>query len=131
MTRLLLSSLVCSLFTSTAFAVPIETQEYDGQWTATIQGAEADARVGRVVIANFAGTWTEVGRNGSKSRACISKKPFPITVQESTKDEFEFTVWSATLQASCPNLAVSLKPVDAKTLEGSTAQGDAIRLTRR
>lgn len=132
MTRMILSSLLCCLFTSTAFAQPIQTDEYEGKWTAVIRKGQADERVGRLVVKNYAGTWLEVGTKGAKSNPCMSKKAFPITVQESTKEEFEFTVWSASvLPSSCPDLGMSLKPIDAKTLEGTTAQGDPIRLTRR
>lgn len=127
----LLASLACIACAAPTLAQPADTQEYDGKWTATIVGGPAGNRVGRVAIANFAGTWTEVGKKNSSNGGCIGKKPFQITVQESTTDEFEFTVWSAMVSSACPDLSITLKPVDAKTLVGTTGQGDAIKLVRR
>jgi hypothetical protein len=51
-------------------------------------------------------------------------------VHHSNTAEFEFTAWGSTIAATCPDIAVSLKPLDARTLEGTTGAGVRITMTR-
>ena len=113
-----------------AAAAPVDdTLENDGTWRARIDGDARTARQGRVVISNWEGHWQEIGarRTGDP---CRGAKPFPITVQKSTKREVEFTVWAASVRANCPDFGVTLRVVDERTLAGTTSDGRDIRLTR-
>ena len=113
-----------------AAAAPVDdTLENDGTWRARIDGDARTARQGRVVISNWEGHWREIGarRTGDP---CRGAKPFPITVQKSTKRDVEFTVWAASVRANCPDFAVTLRVVDERTLAGTTSDGREIRLTR-
>jgi len=117
------------LCTTPAAAALEDTLENDGMWRARIDGDARTARQGRVVISNWEGHWQEIGprRTGD---SCRGAKPFPITVQKSTKREVELTVWAASVRANCPDFAVTLRAVDERTLAGTTSDGREIRLTR-
>jgi len=112
-----------------AAAAVDDTLENDGTWRARIDGDSRTARQGRVVISNWEGHWQEIGprRTGD---LCRGAKPFPITVQKSTKREVEVTVWAASVRANCPDFALTLRVVDEHTLAGTTSDGREIRLTR-
>jgi hypothetical protein len=111
-------------------AAPVEdTLDNDGTWRARVDGDSRTARQGRVVISNWEGHWQEIGsrRTGDP---CRGAKPFPITVQKSTKREVELTVWAASVRANCTDFALTLRVVDERTLVGTTSDGRGIRLTR-
>lgn len=111
-------------------AAPIDdTLENDGTWRAKIDGDARTARQGRVVISNFGGHWQEIGPRRAGD-PCRGAKPFPITVQRSNYREVEFTVWAAMVATGCPNLGLTLRVVDERTLAGTTDDGREIRLTR-
>lgn len=129
--KLLVSVLAAGLFGSSAWAQKVDTTEYDGRWIAHVQGDPVGARSAQVTIVDYAGTWLEPGGRNQKRHACQSKKPFPITVQQSNKEEVEFMVWAAMVLPACADFSVLLKPVDEKTLEGTAADGLTIRMTRR
>ena len=100
----------------------------DGKWNARIDGDAKTARQGRVVIADFAGEWREIGPRRAGD-PCRGTKPFPITVQRSNDNEVEFTAWAAQV-SKCPDFALTLKMVDESTLVGTTEDGREVRLTR-
>lgn len=108
-----------------------DTDAYDGRWNVSMQPGGGRPFVATLTLANFGGTWQDGGTGGvAKDKACKGKK-FPITVQASVSTRLEFTVWGTAVSPGCPNVGMTLKPVDAKTLEGSTASGEPVRLTRR
>jgi hypothetical protein len=128
--RVFMGGVFCAAVTSAAVAAPLDdTLENDGTWRARIGGDAPTARQGRVVISNWGGHWQEIGprRNGEP---CRGAKPFPITVQKSTKREVELTVWASSVRANCPDFALTLRVVDEGTLAGTTSDGGEIRLTR-
>ena len=45
-------------------------------------------------------------------------------------EEFEFTAWGSSISPKCPDISFSVKPVDAKTLAGTTGTGDKVTMTR-
>ena len=100
----------------------------DGKWSARIDGDTKTARQGRLVISDFAGEWREIGPRRAGD-LCRGTKPFPITVQRSNDKEVEFSVWAEQV-SKCPDFALTLKVVDERTLEGTTSDGRAVRLTR-
>ena len=100
----------------------------DGKWNARIDGDAKTARQGRVVIADFAGEWREMGPRRAGD-PCRGTKPFPITVQSSTDKAMEFSVWAEQV-SKCPDFALTLKKVDESTLVGTTEDGREVRLTR-
>jgi hypothetical protein len=116
------------IFCANLAAAADSTLDNDGTWSARIDGDARTARQGRVVISNFEGRWQELGprRTGDP---CRGTKPFPITVQKSTKQELEFSVWAAQ-SSKCPDFAFTLKVVDERTLVGTTEDGREVRLTR-
>jgi hypothetical protein len=115
--------------------------EHDGTWNVRIDGGARNARVARVVISDFGGRWQELGAKRA-SDPCRSSKPFPITVQESTAEGIEFTVWSEMVTKACPDFALALKMVDERTFVGTVnavderkaatmiSDGHEVRLTR-
>lgn len=129
--ELLLSVMALALCSSAAWAQRTDTSEFDGRWTAVVQGDQVGARTAQVTIGDYAGTWLETGGRNQKKHACQSRKPFPITVQQSNKEEVEFMVWAAMVLPACADFSVRMKPVDEKTLEGTVADGLVIRMTRR
>jgi hypothetical protein len=120
----------CAAMAAAGVAAPFdETLENDGTWQARIDGDADSSRRGRVVISNWEGHWQELGPR-RRGDACRGAKPFPITVQKSTKREVEFTVWASLIRANCPDFALTLRVVDERTLAGTTPEGRGIRLTR-
>ena len=107
----------------------LDSDVNDGKWNAHIDGDAKTAREGRVVISDFAGEWREMGPRRAGD-PCRGAKPFPITVQKSTKRDVEFTVWASLVRANCPDFALTLRVVDERTLAGTTSDGREIRLTR-
>jgi hypothetical protein len=105
-----------------------DSEVNDGKWNAHIDGDAKTAREGRVVIADFAGEWRELGPRRAGD-PCRGTKPFPITVQRSNDNQVEFTAWAESV-SKCPNFALALKKVDESTLVGTTDDGREVRLTR-
>ena len=116
-------ALVGGLVYAIAAAAQQDTVEYDGTWNVRIDGDGRTARQARVVIGDFEGRWQELGPKRAGD-PCRGSKPFPITVQESTAEQFEFTVWSETVTKACPDFAVVLKVVDERTLVGTLKAAD-------
>ena len=113
----------------------VVTAIYDGTWTATFDRSVGPTGTARFVLADFAGTWQDVGPAGRLKGSVCGGKPMAVTVQMSQKDEFAFTVFGISISAECPNLTVYVKPVDANTLEGTVeskqfAGEQKIRLVR-
>lgn len=133
----LAGALVCA----TAAAESQDTVEHDGTWNVRIDGDARTARQARVVIDDFEGRWQELGPKRAGD-PCRGSKPFPITVQETTAEGIEFTVWSEMVNKACPDFALVLKVVDERTLVGTlkaaderkagsvTSNGREVRLTR-
>ncbi len=126
---------VNAAFCSAATAQELDTPRYDGKWTLRLLEEGAGKRLAaNVDIAEFAGTWMDIGGlTMTKSKACLGKR-FPITVQASLSTQLAFTAWGSAVAPACPDLTVELRPLDAKTLEGTVrAQGRerTVRLARR
>ncbi|MET0322350.1 MAG: hypothetical protein ABW069_16645 [Duganella sp.] len=114
-----------------AHAQETDTDLYDGRWNVTMKAADGSAAAASLVVANFGGTWQDQPRKGAKVNKACSGKKFPITVQRSLPERMEFTVWGSSVAPACPDLTVLLKPVDAKTLEGTVNESTTIRIVKR
>ena len=125
--------LICALVVSTAFAQQgqePDTDAYQGRWLVRMQGSSPKSPpVARLVVKGYGGTWYDLARN-SKSSPCNGKQS-PVTVQASTRLGFEFSVWGSSLTPACPDISVTVKSVTADTLDGATADGKPIRMTRK
>jgi len=95
------------------------TAIYDGTWTATFDRSVGPTGTAKFVLADFAGTWQDVGATAPLKGSVCGGKPMAVTVQMSQKEEFAFTVFGISISPECPNLTVYVKPVDANTLEGT------------
>ena len=71
------------------------------------------------VLKDFAGTWQDVGPANRLTGSVCGGKPMPVTVQLSQKEGFAFTAFGISVSPQCPNLEVYVKPVDAKTMQGT------------
>ncbi len=98
---------------------------YNGTWSVQLDAQ----RSATVTLQDWDGTWKERATARSENPACRGKS-FPITIQHSTSSVLEFTAWRATVAPACPNVGLSVKPVDPRTLEGTTDAGIKVRLTR-
>lgn len=124
-------AVLLALGNQVGLAQEMDTDLYDGKWTAQVQVGAGQFRSARLQIANFAGTWLDLpGKNHKPAKACSGKK-FPITVQRSVSTAMEFTVWGSSVSPACPDLSLDLKPIDAKTLEGQIGADVKVKLTRR
>jgi hypothetical protein len=114
---------------ATSFGQHAHTQEdsplYEGTWSVQLEGA----RRARFVLRDWNGTWRESGATKTMDAVCRGKT-YPVTVQHSNPDEFEFTVWRSTTSAKCPDSTFVMKPVDDRSLAGSS-QLDAKVTMRR
>jgi hypothetical protein len=126
MRRALIALVLCSL----AFAAHTKEEEnvllYEGHWT--LRGA--DGQAARLLISQWDGRWQETGSKRTVTDAACRGKPFPVTVHHSNATEFEFTAWGSAVAPACPDIRYSMKPVDAKTLEGTTEAGAKVRMSR-
>lgn len=131
MKKLLLSSMAC-LWVSAALAQQeADTNEFNGKWNVSIQPGGGRPFAATLTLENFGGTWQDNAAAGLvKGKNCKGHK-FPITVQNSIRSELAFTVWGSAVSPACPDIGMTLKPLNEKTLEGTTANGGAVRLTRR
>lgn len=107
-----------------------DTNAHDGRWTVSYRGADGGRRKAQLALENFEGHWTEAAGTGSKDGEPCRGTRFPITVQASNASELEFRVWGSAVSPHCADLAVEVKPVDSKTLEGRVAEDRPIRMTR-
>ena len=95
------------------------TEIYDGTWTATFDRSVGATGTAKLVLKDFAGTWQDVGPANRLKDSVCGGKPMPVTVQLSQKEGFAFTAFGISVSPQCPNLEVYVKPVDAKTMEGT------------
>jgi len=115
----------------------VVTEIYDGTWTATFdRGGVGPTGTATFVLADFAGTWQDVGPAALLKDSVCGVKPRPVTVQLSQKVGFAFTVFGVDVSPKCADLTVHVKHVDANTLEGTveskTLAGEQkIRLVRK
>lgn len=113
-----LALVIACLFAGGAKAEEVDASYYDGTWTARLPCQHGGTCSARVVIREFQGTWQDLSGTNVAKRAC-GGKPLPLTVQRSTRSELAFTAFGDNVSMACPTLSISLKPVNAKTLEGS------------
>jgi hypothetical protein len=132
MKKLLFTTLACGLCATAALAQQeADTAEFDGKWNVSLQAGGGRPFAATLTLENFGGTWYDAASGGLvKGKHCKGRK-FPITVQNSVHAELAFTVWGSAVSAACPDIGVTLKPLGEKALEGTTASGATIRLTRR
>lgn len=132
MRKALLSLLLCGLSTTGVLAQQEpDTDVFNGKWNVSIEaGAGRPPHRAKLELVNFAGTWYGVvPAIGAKVKACPAKK-FPITVQVSQAAALEFMAWGSQISPACPDLSVTLRPVNDKLLEGTVGTGEAIKLSR-
>jgi len=113
----------------------VVTEIYDGTWTATFDRNVGPTGTAKFVLADFAGTWEDVGPADLLKGSACGTKSRPVTVQLSQKEAFSFTVFGTHVSAQCQDLTVYVKHVDANTLEGTVeskafAGEQKIRLVR-
>jgi len=110
------------------------TETYDGSWTATFDRSVGATGSAKLVLADFAGTWKDVGPTSRLKGSPCAGKPMPVTVQLSQKEGFAFTVFGTSVSPQCPDLTVDVSHVDENTLEGivkSSGSGEQkIRMVR-
>jgi len=123
----LLALLLCSLPCAVQSEGPHDDVPiYEGTWNVRL----GDGHAARLVVQDWQGTWQETGARQPAASSPCRGKPLPVTVHHSNTAEFEFTAWGSTVSATCADIAVSLKPLDARTLEGTTGAGVRITMTR-
>jgi hypothetical protein len=110
-------------------AIAGPTNPYDGEWSATWTPPGAPGPVGaKVVIDNDVGSWqTMISRDVMNNCAGLKHK---ISVAENRPDKLVFTVLASQSLAGCPDATMTLKPVDEKHLEATSASGVTIKFTR-
>ena len=108
---------------SAAPAQETDSELFDGKWSARVQSSTGTVHTARVLIANYAGNWRDQPAKGSVVDKACRGKTFPITVQRNRQSEMQFMVWGSQISPACPDLAVDLKPIDDKTLEGTMGTG--------
>ena len=126
MRHALLPLLLCSL----AFVAQAKELEdvplYDGAWSLRGPGSQA----ARLVISQWDGSWRETGANRWVTNAACRGKPFPVTVHHSNTAVLEFTAWGSAVGPACPDISFTMKPVDARTLRGTTGGGEQVTMSR-
>jgi hypothetical protein len=125
-TLLTLALLACH---ATSFAQHAHTQEdsplYEGTWSVQLEGT----RSARFVLRDWNGTWRESGAAQTMDAACRGKT-YPVTVQHSNSEQFEFTVWRSTKSPKCPDTTFVMKPVDERSLAGASPMDSKVTMRR-
>lgn len=108
-----------------------EAANFNGSWTASYHTVDSGERVADVIIADSGGSWRDL-RNGSqgKKNGCL-EKVFPLIVAGQHTAKVKIAVNSSGVMPSCVDRHVTLKAVDKNTLEGTFADGRAIKLVRQ
>jgi hypothetical protein len=127
--RKTLPLLLACLLPAAAFALGHSHAEqddqplYEGVWNVRF----ADGRAARLELRDWGGTWRETGSRGHLPAACRGKK-MPVTVQHSTQEGIEFSVFGSSVQKACPDATFEFRPVDARTME---AEIDGAKVTMK
>ena len=98
---------------------------YEGVWSVRL----ADGRAARFELREWAGTWRETGARGALPAACHGRK-MPVTVQQSTAEGLQFTVFGTSVNPACPDTSYTFKPLDAKTMQAALDGGSTATMTR-
>jgi hypothetical protein len=126
-----LLAVAASVFATAAAGQAEPDVPHDGNWLATIQTADGSRQSAKFVIREFAGDWIGAGgRNAVTHSACAGKK-LPITVQASTAETLDFTVWGAQVSPKCVDLTIELKSVGKDVFDGTVQSVGTIRVTKR
>ncbi|MES2957043.1 MAG: hypothetical protein V4792_02595 [Pseudomonadota bacterium] len=108
-----------------------DTNEFNGRWNVSIQSGTSRPHAAKLVLTDFDGTWQDLGaRAAARAKVCRGKK-FPVTVQVSQATQLEFMAWGSSVSPACPDISLTVRPVSPKVLEGRTATGEPVRLTRQ
>lgn len=123
--RKILTPLLLCVLASTAAAADLHDDApiYEGVWNVRLAGQ----RNARFELRDWAGTWRETSKE--LPAVCRGRK-MPVTVQHSTPEELEFTVWGGTVHKDCPDTGYVFKPRDTKTLDADLATGGKATMTR-
>lgn len=103
---------------------------YDGKWSATYLADNGSTREAELVVSGSGGSWTLFVRGTqAKNNPCLGRE-HSITVQSSSPSEMKFTVDASKTLSGCKDSSVTVKSIDAKTLEGQFGDGRALKLVR-
>lgn len=126
-----LLAFAAGLLATAAFGQAEPDVTHDGKWLATIQTSESGRQTARFVIQQFSGDWTgAAGRTSATRSACAGHK-LAITVQASTAEALDFTVWGSQVSPKCADLTIVTRSVGNDVFEGTVESVGTIRLTRR
>lgn len=118
--------LATGLVGAPVFAQP--ANPYNGNWTMKFDWIRATDIKGHLVVQDGTGTWQVLTRSAENN--CFGRK-VPITVVSTSDEEFVFIVNRSKGMASCEDIQLKFRKVDATTLKGEFAeQNRAITLTR-
>jgi hypothetical protein len=103
---------------------------HDGTWNVVMEDGKGGRWTGRFVLGDFNGTWTVAPTKGRRDPKCDGK-PAPITVQATTEEHLDMSVWGTSLAPSCADLTPMMltKQPDGR-LKGTLADGRTVVLTR-
>src|ERR1700710_2528627 len=113
--------------------LPVAAQQPDpfsGKWSGTVSSNNAAEMTLDVTLAGAAGTY-RVSGHGTQARnnPCLGKN-FPVEVTSQTKGEVKSDVKKSSLINGCPDQSITLHSAGGNLLEGATADGRAIKLSR-
>ena len=77
----------------------VVTEIYDGTWTATFDRSVGPTGTAKFVLADFAGTWEDVGPADLLKGSACGTKSRPVTVQLSQKVAIAITVFRGQVSA--------------------------------
>jgi hypothetical protein len=122
---LAVSLMVLSIPALSQTAGPLE-----GKWVGTAQGRGGGELLVHLQLTGSAGTW-QYPRQGAKGRnnPCLGVD-FPVTVSSRTETELVIAIEGSKVLQGCENQSATFRVTDAKSLEGSLAEGRAVKLTR-
>ena len=113
------------------FAVAAQQVEpFAGKWSGTVVGGNGAELALEVSISGASGTYRILPRGTqARNNPCFGKE-FPVQVTSQTEAELKFEVKQSSVLPGCPDQSVTLRNSGAKSLEGTTADGRAVKLSR-
>jgi hypothetical protein len=98
---------------------------YEGVWNVKL----ANGGSARFELHDWVGTWRETGARSGLPASCRGRK-LPVTVQHSTEEGVEFTVFGSSVNRACPDTGFAFRKVDDRTLEAALADGATATMKR-
>lgn len=104
-----------------------QAEVFKGKWTGTMENPQGRELKVEVVFEGAMGKWRVVSTG--RGNACLNKD-LPFFVSSQSNADVSIKLNGSSVVQGCSDNVISLKLVDAKTLEGAVEDGRKVKLVR-